>query len=91
MTEEAIRQDTRTVEQIVDGMNLFDDDLMSMVFDGNIEATELLLKIILKKNDIIVVSVVGQREFQNPVVGGRNIRLDILAKDSMGMVLILYM
>ncbi len=84
MTEEEIQQDTKTVEQIVDDMDLFDDDLMSMVFDGNIEATELLLKIILKKNDIIVVSVVGQREFQSPVVGGRNIRLDILAKDSMG-------
>ena len=25
---EEIRQDTRTVEQIVDGMSLFDDDLM---------------------------------------------------------------
>ena len=82
MTEEEIRQDTRTVEQIVDDMNLFDDDLMSMVFDGNIEATELLLKIILKQDDIQVVSVVGQREFQSPVVSGRDIRLDILAKDS---------
>lgn len=84
MTEEEMQQDTRTVEQIIDDMNLFDDDLMSMVFDANIEATELLLEIILKKNDIIVVSVVGQREFQNPVVGGRDIRLDILAKDSTG-------
>ena len=84
MAEEELRQDARTVEQIVDGMNLFDDDLMSMVFDGNIEATELLLKIILKRDDILVESVVGQREFQNPVVGGRNIRLDILAKDSTG-------
>lgn len=84
MAEEEIRQDTRTVEQIVDDMNLFDDDLMSMVFDGNIEATELLLKIILKQDDIQVVSVVGQREFQSPVVGGRDIRLDILAKDNTG-------
>ncbi len=84
MTEEEMKQDIRTVEQIIDDMDLFDDDLMSMVFDGNIEATELLLKIILKRNDIIVVSVVGQREFQNPVVGGRDIRLDILAKDSTG-------
>ncbi len=67
--------------QIVDGMSLFDDDLMSMVFDANIEATELLLKIILKKDDIQVISVVGQRELQSPVVGGRDIRLDILAKD----------
>ncbi len=84
MAEEEVRQDSRTVEQIVDDMSLFDDDLMSMVFDGNIEATELLLKIILKKNDIIVINVVGQREFQSPVVGGRDIRLDIWAKDSVG-------
>ena len=79
-----IQQDTKKVEQIVDNMNLFDDDLMSAVFDGNIPATELLLKIILKRDDIIVISAVGQREFQNPVVGGRDIRLDILAKDSTG-------
>ena len=84
MAADEIQQDIRTVEQIVDDMNLFDDDLMSMVFDGNIPATELLLRIILKKGDINVISVVGQREFQNPVVGGRNIRLDILAKDSAG-------
>lgn len=77
-------QDTRTVEQIIDDMTLFDDDLMSMVFDGNIPATELLLKIILKQKDIKVISVVSQREFQNPIVGGRNIRLDILATDSSG-------
>ena len=84
MKEEELRQDNRTVEQIVDDMDLFDDDLMSMVFDGNIEATELLLRIILKRDDIKVTSVVGQREFQNPVVGGRGIRLDILAKDNTG-------
>lgn len=35
MAGEEIRQDTRTVDQIVDEMSLFDDDLMSMVFDGN--------------------------------------------------------
>lgn len=81
---EEIRQDIRIVEQIVDDMDLFDDDLMSMVFDGNNLATGLLLKIILKRDDITVISVVGQREFQNPVVGGRDIRLDILAKDSTG-------
>ena len=83
MTEE-LQQDSRTIDQIIDDMDLFDDDLMSMVFDGNIPATELLLKIILKRDDITVISVVGQREFQNPVVGGRNICLDILAKDNVG-------
>ena len=84
MTEEEVLQDNKTVEQIVDDMNLFDDDLMSMVFDGNNEATGLLLKIILKRDDIEIISVVGQREFQSPIVGGRNIRLDILAKDHTG-------
>ena len=84
VTVEDIRQDIMIVEQIVDDMDLFDDDLMSMVFDGNHPATGLLLKIILKRDDITVISVVGQREFQNPVVGGRDIRLDILAKDSTG-------
>lgn len=84
MTVEEMQLDKKIVEQIVDDMDLFDDDLMSMVFDGNNPATGLLLKIILKRDDITVISVVGQREFQNPVVGGRDIRLDILAKDSMG-------
>lgn len=64
MIGEEQKQDLRTVEQIIDDMNLFDDDLMSMVFDKNKEATELLLKIILKQDDIQVVSVVGQREFK---------------------------
>lgn len=36
------------------------------------------------REDTMVVNVVGQREFQSPVVDGRNIRLDILAKDSVG-------
>lgn len=79
-----IQPNTETIEQIIDNMNLFDDDLMSMVFDKNIEATELMLKIILRRNDINVISVVGQREFQNPIVDGKNIRLDILAKDRTG-------
>jgi hypothetical protein len=74
----------KSVNQIIDGLTLFDDDLMSMVFDGNIEATELLLKIILDKDDVKVISVVGQRELKNPLVDGRNIRLDIHAQDSTG-------
>ena len=73
-----------SVEKIVDEMTLFDDDLMSIVFDGNIPATELLLRAILERNDIKVLSVVGQKELKNPVVGGRDIRLDIWAEDGQG-------
>ena len=84
MNTEENKKTYTNVEEIVDNMTLFDDDLMSIVFDANIPATELILKIILDRNDIKVVSVVGQRELKNPIVGGRNLRLDILAKDGQG-------
>jgi hypothetical protein len=77
-------QDVQFVNKIIDDMSLFDDDLMSLVFDANVEATELLLKIILKQDDIKVISVTGQRELENPIINGRNIRLDIFAEDSTG-------
>lgn len=79
-----ISPDSLTVDQLIDSLTLFDDDLMAMVFDGNTEATELLLRIILKQDDIKVISVVGQRELENPIVNGRNIRLDIAAQDHTG-------
>ena len=64
-------------------MTLFDDDLMSHVFDKNIEATELVLRIILGEN-IRVISVDGQDDMKNPLVEGRNITLDVHAIDSRG-------
>lgn len=45
-----IVQDRATIEKIIKGLTLFDDDLMSRAFDQNIEATELLLRLILKRN-----------------------------------------
>ena len=42
------------LEKAIDDLTLFDDDLMSKVFDGNIEAAELLLKIVLERDDIKV-------------------------------------
>ena len=67
-------------EKIVDGLTLFDDDLMSLVFDENIPATELVLRIILGRA-IKVISVEGQEEMKNPIIGGRNITLDVHAID----------
>lgn len=66
----------KRVNKLVDDMTLFDDDLMSHVFDKNIEATELILRIILGE-DIKVISVEGQDELKNPLVDGRNITLDV--------------
>ena len=66
--------------QRIRGFRLIDDDFMNACFDGNIEATELLLNIILERNDMEVIKVEKQevqKEMKNPLVGGRGIRLDI--------------
>lgn len=60
---------------------LLDDNLMTLVFDRNIEATELLLNVILQRNDLKVLEVVAQREYKNPMPSGRSITIDIYAVD----------
>ena len=74
---------SKEVVEIVSGLTLFDDDLMSRVFDNNIEATELLLRIIFKR-PIKVVKAKGQEEIHSYDIDGRTIRLDIMAVDSDG-------
>lgn len=44
-----VMQNRDGINKLIDELTLFDDDLMSRVFDKNIEATELLLRIILKR------------------------------------------
>lgn len=44
--------------QMISKLRLLDDDLMKLVFDKNIEATELLLNIILQRSDLKVIEVV---------------------------------
>lgn len=78
-----IVQNRETIEKIIANLTLFDDDLMSRAFDQNIEATELLLRLILKRN-IKVLSVNGQDEIKNSAVGGRNVILDVHALDEDG-------
>ena len=74
---------SKEVVEIVSGLTLFDDDLMSRVFDNNVEATELLLRIIFKR-PIKVVKAKGQEEIHSYDIDGRTIRLDIMAVDSDG-------
>lgn len=59
-----------------------DDDFMSKVFDQNIEATQLLLNIILERTDIRVISVIAQREFKTTI--GHSVRFDVFAEDQNG-------
>ena len=43
--------------QIISKLRLLDDDLMNLVFDKNIEATELLLNIILKSKNLMIYMI----------------------------------
>lgn len=80
------------INKTIDGFSLFDDDFMSIVFDGNIEATEFLLNIILERDDLEVIEVVGQREYKNSSIHGRSICIDIFItkNDVLGSGLPLY-
>ena len=80
MSNNNLDQEKEVVNILIDELTLFDDDLMSRVFDKNIEATELVLRTILGRN-IKVISVDGQDEIRNHEVGGRNITLDVHAID----------
>lgn len=72
------------VIKIIDDLTLFDDTLMSKVFDRNIPAATLLLRIILERDDIEVIEVKGQEDFRNPYPKGRNLKLDIHAVEKSG-------
>ena len=82
MTSEKLDKRMQENLQIISKLRLLDDDLMNLVFDKNIAATELLLNIILQRTDLKVLEVVAQREFKNSMAGGRSITIDIYAKDS---------
>lgn len=72
--------------KLLEKLTLLDDEFMTIIFDRNIKATELVLNIILGRVDMKVIEAIAQREYKNPVTGGRSIRLDIYAKDSEGKV-----
>ena len=71
------------INKIVDEMSLMSDELMARVFDENIPATTLLLETILQQK-IEVSWTKGQFDMKNPLVKGRSIRLDVLARDTNG-------
>ena len=68
--------------QSIAEFRMFDDTFMSAVFDGQIAETEMLLKIVLEKEDIVVISSESQYYISN--IYGKEARLDIYAKDSSG-------
>ena len=79
----AQNKNDNNINEIVDNLDLFDDDLMSLVFKKNIPATELVLSIILGRK-ITVISVYTQDEMRSPEIGGRDVTLDVHAIDCDG-------
>ena len=62
--------------------SLMDDFYMTEFFKDNIPAVQLVLRIILDNDDIIVEKVSTQSTVPN--LHGRSVRLDVFAKDSTG-------
>ena len=63
----------------VQSLRLIDDELMTVVFSGDKEATEFLLKILLNRDDLRVKKSMTQLQKQN--LFGKSVRLDIVAED----------
>ena len=66
----------------IQSLRLIDDDFMNICFDGYIEGAELLLKVILNRDDLKVTDVKTQKQLNN--LNGRSVWLDIYATDSTG-------
>ena len=72
----------QTFRQVVDDITLMNNRFMNKVFDGNIPATQRMLRVILKNDKIKVRKVGVQQWLQN--LYGHSTQLDILAEDEHG-------
>lgn len=70
-------QELTEVQQIVQELCLMNNKFMNKVFENNITAAELLLRIILKNDKIKVKEVKVQNFIQN--LYGHSAQMDILA------------
>ena len=66
----------------IQNMRLLDDTFMSAAFDNNIEATQLMLRLMIGKEDLKVISAKAQVEYKN--LYGHSLRMDVDAVDSDG-------
>ena len=66
-------------------MCLADDVAFTIAFDGNIERTGFMVRTILGRNDLRIVSVRAEAAMKNPY--GHSVRLDILARSDEGALI----
>ena len=69
--------------RLIQKLRLMDDRFMRACFEDNIPCVELVLRIILEKPDLTVLSARTQHPLQS-LRGARSICLDVFAKDSVG-------
>lgn len=67
--------------QAIKEFRIIDDTFMKKVFEDK-ECTQLMLRIVMEKPDLIVKSVSTEQEIKN--MQGRSVRLDVYATDSAG-------
>lgn len=72
------------VTQVIQEMRLFDDRFMVACLRDSVECAQLILRIVMKKPDLIVKRVFAQKAVKNLI--GRDVGLDILATDSKGKI-----
>ena len=63
----------------IQSLRLIDDEMMTVVFNGDKKATEFLLKILLNREDLKVKKSMTQVQKQN--LFGHSVKLDIVAED----------
>ena len=71
--------DPRIIEKVM-SLRLMDDDLMTKVFSDDLEATQFILRILMKNDNLKVLESHSQNDLRN--IFGRSIKLDILAEDA---------
>lgn len=77
-----MKKSEQIVLQRIKNFCLLDDEFMTKCFTDNIEATELVLRIILNKPDIEVKKVLAQKIIKH--IKGHSLTLDIYATDTAG-------
>ena len=70
------------LERIIGSLSLMDDEFFGPFFSGSRECLELMLRIILGREDLTVVEAEAQRWLQN--AAGHSVRLDVWCEDDEG-------
>lgn len=82
--EKSRNRKPRKKQKLLEEMSLMDDEFMTLIFNENYEATELVLNVILGRKDLKVKTVEVQKTENSPLIGGKSQRLDVYAVDTDG-------